>query len=76
MRLIDIEILTYTSFSIWHYRLYDRNVPYISMRLFAVACGVGLIPISYLTIKKSGHSTQAAMICAVLLTFGKTTKML
>ncbi|KAF9960894.1 hypothetical protein BGZ72_005564 [Mortierella alpina] len=50
-------------------KLYDKNVPYIGMRLFAVACGVGLIPISYLTIKKSGHSTQAAMICAVFLTF-------
>ena len=52
-------------------RLYTKNVPYIGMRMFAVACGVGLIPISYLTIKKSGHSTQAAMICAVLITFGK-----
>ncbi|KAF9285101.1 hypothetical protein BGZ68_004150 [Mortierella alpina] len=50
-------------------KLYDKNVPYIGMRLFSVACGVGLIPISYLTIKRSGHSTQAAMICAVLLTF-------
>ncbi|KAG0208726.1 hypothetical protein BGX28_000424, partial [Mortierella sp. GBA30] len=47
----------------------NKNVPYIGMRMFAVACGVGLIPISYLTIKKSGHSTQAAMICAVLITF-------
>lgn len=37
--------------------------------MFAVACGVGLIPISYLTIKRSGHSTQAAIICAVLVTF-------
>ncbi|KAF9574158.1 hypothetical protein EC968_007253 [Mortierella alpina] len=53
-------------------KLYDKNVPYIGMRLFAVACGVGLIPISYMTIKKSGHSTQAAMICAVLLTFAQT----
>ncbi|KAF9438061.1 hypothetical protein BGZ76_009933 [Entomortierella beljakovae] len=50
-------------------RLYSRDVPYIGMRMFAVACGVGLIPISYLTIKKSGHSTQAAMICAILVTF-------
>ncbi|KAG9320703.1 hypothetical protein KVV02_008804 [Mortierella alpina] len=50
-------------------KLYDKSVPYIGMRLFAVACGVGLIPISYLTIKRSGHSTQAAIICAVLLTF-------
>ncbi|KAF9420475.1 hypothetical protein BGZ94_009106 [Podila epigama] len=50
-------------------RLYPRNVPFIGMRLFSVACGVGLIPISFLTIKQSGHSTQAAIICAVLLTF-------
>ncbi|KAG0358246.1 hypothetical protein BGZ54_010508 [Gamsiella multidivaricata] len=50
-------------------KLYSRNVPYIGMRMFAVACGVGLIPISYWTVKKSGHSTQAAMICAVLITF-------
>ncbi|KAF9085857.1 hypothetical protein BGX27_003317, partial [Mortierella sp. AM989] len=50
-------------------KLYARNVPFIGMRMFAVACGVGLIPISYLTIKKSGHSTQAALICAVLVTF-------
>ncbi|KAI8353875.1 Dolichyl-phosphate-mannose-protein mannosyltransferase-domain-containing protein [Mortierella sp. GBAus27b] len=50
-------------------RLYTKNVPYIGMRMFAVACGVGLIPVSYLTIKRSGHSTQAAMICAVFVTF-------
>ncbi|KAI8599916.1 Dolichyl-phosphate-mannose-protein mannosyltransferase-domain-containing protein, partial [Dissophora ornata] len=50
-------------------RLYTKNIPYIGMRMFAVACGVGLIPISYLTIKRSGHSTQAAMICAILITF-------
>ncbi|KAG0291500.1 hypothetical protein BGZ98_002989, partial [Dissophora globulifera] len=49
--------------------LYAKNVPYIGMRMFAVACGVTLIPISYLIIKKSGHSTQAAMLCAVLITF-------
>ncbi|KAF9191710.1 hypothetical protein BGZ50_009183 [Haplosporangium sp. Z 11] len=50
-------------------KLYNKNVPYIGMRMFAVACGVGLIPISYLTIRRSGHSTQAAMICAILITF-------
>ncbi|KAF8955182.1 hypothetical protein BGZ46_002710 [Entomortierella lignicola] len=50
-------------------KLYTKNVPYIGMRLFAVACGVSMIPVSYFTIKKSGHSTQAAMICAVLITF-------
>ncbi|KAF9960564.1 hypothetical protein BGZ65_012148 [Modicella reniformis] len=50
-------------------RLYSKNVPYIGMRMFAVACGVGLIPISYLTIKKSGHSTHAAIICAIFVTF-------
>ncbi|OAQ29175.1 glycosyltransferase family 39 protein, partial [Linnemannia elongata AG-77] len=49
--------------------LYSKNVPYIGMRMFAVACGVGLIPISYLTMKRSGHSTQAAMLCAVFVTF-------
>ncbi|KAG0307526.1 hypothetical protein BGZ97_000366 [Linnemannia gamsii] len=49
--------------------LYSKNVPYIGMRMFAVACGVGLIPISYLTMKRSGHSTQAAMICAIFVTF-------
>ncbi|KAF9098564.1 hypothetical protein BGX23_005867 [Mortierella sp. AD031] len=49
--------------------LYSKNAPYIGMRMFAVACGVGLIPISYLTIKRSGHSTQAAMICAIFVTF-------
>ncbi|KAF9206587.1 hypothetical protein BGZ59_011602, partial [Podila verticillata] len=50
-------------------RLYPKNVPYIGMRLLSIFCGVGLIPISYLTIKNSGHSTQAAIICAVLVTF-------
>ncbi|KAF9395803.1 hypothetical protein CPC16_006840 [Podila verticillata] len=50
-------------------KLYPQTVPFIGMRMFAVACGVGLIPISYLTIKRSGHSTQAAIICAVLVTF-------
>ncbi|KAG0084869.1 hypothetical protein BGZ92_009490 [Podila epicladia] len=50
-------------------KLYPQSVPFIGMRMFAVACGVGLIPISYLTIKRSGHSTQAAIICAVLVTF-------
>ncbi|KAG0035278.1 hypothetical protein BGZ81_010591 [Podila clonocystis] len=50
-------------------RLYTKNVPYIGMRLLSIACGVGLIPISYLTIKNSGHSTQAAIICAILVTF-------
>ncbi|KAF9920210.1 hypothetical protein FBU30_009989 [Linnemannia zychae] len=49
--------------------LYSKNVPYIGMRMFAVACGVGLIPISYLTMKRSGHSTQAAMLCAIFVTF-------
>ncbi|KAF8949409.1 hypothetical protein BGZ47_003821 [Haplosporangium gracile] len=48
---------------------YSKNVPYIGMRMFAVACGVGLIPISYLTMKRSGHSTQAAMLCAIFVTF-------
>ncbi|KAF9990068.1 hypothetical protein BGZ75_003837 [Mortierella antarctica] len=28
-----------------------------------------LVPISYLTIKRSGHSTQAAILCAILVTF-------
>ncbi|KAG0349222.1 hypothetical protein BG005_011094 [Podila minutissima] len=50
-------------------KLYPQSVPFIEMRMFAAACGVGLIPISYLTIKRSGHSTQAAIICAVLITF-------
>ncbi|KAF9305014.1 hypothetical protein BGZ74_011671 [Mortierella antarctica] len=50
-------------------RLYTKNVPYIGMRLLSIACGVGLVPISYLTIKNSGHSTQAASICAILVTF-------
>ncbi|KAF8945614.1 hypothetical protein BGZ47_002327 [Haplosporangium gracile] len=50
-------------------KLYPRNVPFIGMRMFAAACGVGLIPISYLTIKRSGHSTQAAITCAILVTF-------
>ncbi|GJJ68377.1 dolichyl-phosphate-mannose-protein mannosyltransferase [Entomortierella parvispora] len=50
-------------------KLYTKNVPYIGMRMFAVACGVGLTPISYLTIKRSGHSTQAALVCAILVTF-------
>ncbi|KAG0044464.1 hypothetical protein BGZ83_010316 [Gryganskiella cystojenkinii] len=49
--------------------LYPKNVPYIGMRLFAVACGVGLIPVSYMTIRRSGHSTQAAFTCAILMTF-------
>ncbi|KAF9277977.1 hypothetical protein BGZ68_008879 [Mortierella alpina] len=39
------------------------------MRMFAAACGVGLVPISYLTIKRSGHSTHAAILCAVMVTF-------
>ncbi|KAG0052078.1 hypothetical protein BGZ83_003011 [Gryganskiella cystojenkinii] len=51
-------------------KLYTKNVPYIGMRMLAVVCGVGLTPISYLTIKRSGHSTQAAIICAILVTFG------
>ncbi|KAG9064233.1 hypothetical protein KI688_003421 [Linnemannia hyalina] len=46
-----------------------NNVPFIGMRMFAAACGVGLIPISYLIIKRSGHSTQAAITCAILVTF-------
>ncbi|KAF9277436.1 hypothetical protein BGZ88_001172, partial [Linnemannia elongata] len=50
-------------------KLYPNNVPFIGLRMFAAACGVGLIPISYLTIKRSGHSTQAAITCAILLTF-------
>ncbi|KAG0273522.1 hypothetical protein BGZ95_010675 [Linnemannia exigua] len=50
-------------------KLYPSNVPFIGMRMFAAACGVGLIPISYLTIKRSGHSTQAAITTAILVTF-------
>lgn len=52
-------------------RLYSKNVPFIGMRMFAAACGIGLVPISYLTMKRSGHSTQASMICAIFVTFGK-----
>ncbi|KAG0240358.1 hypothetical protein BGX31_002030 [Mortierella sp. GBA43] len=52
-------------------KLYTKSVPFIGMRMFAAACGVGLVPISYLIMKTSGHSTQAAMICALLVTFGK-----
>ncbi|KAG0212290.1 hypothetical protein BGX33_003736 [Mortierella sp. NVP41] len=33
-------------------KLYPSNVPFIGMRMFAAGCGVGLIPISYLTIKR------------------------
>ncbi|KAG0339523.1 hypothetical protein BG004_006776 [Podila humilis] len=50
-------------------RVYGKNVPYIGMRLLSALCGVGLVPISYMTIKNSGHSTQAAIICAILMTF-------
>ncbi|KAG0001919.1 hypothetical protein BGZ79_003944 [Entomortierella chlamydospora] len=48
-------------------KLYTRNVLYIGMRMFAVPCGVGLIPVSCLTIKKSGHSTLS---CHDLRNFG------
>ncbi|KAF9584044.1 hypothetical protein BGW38_007767 [Lunasporangiospora selenospora] len=47
---------------------YPSKVSFISLRLFSALCGVGLVPISYLTIKNSGHSTQAAMICAIMVT--------
>ncbi|KAF9924746.1 hypothetical protein FBU30_005349 [Linnemannia zychae] len=51
-------------------KLYPKTVPFIGMRMFAATCGVALIPIAYLTIKRSGHSTQAAITCAILVTFG------
>ncbi|GJJ77085.1 dolichyl-phosphate-mannose-protein mannosyltransferase [Entomortierella parvispora] len=49
--------------------LYPKTVPFIGMRLFAVACGAGLIPVAYMTIRRSGHSTQAAFTAAILITF-------
>lgn len=73
--LYTIQVLTDPSLPPLYYcmskkkRLYTKNVPYIGMRLLSIVCGVGLIPISYLTIKNSGHSTQAAIICAILVTF-------
>ncbi|KAG0355975.1 hypothetical protein BGZ54_000896, partial [Gamsiella multidivaricata] len=50
-------------------KLYPKNVPYISMRMFAASCGVLLVPISYLIMKRSGHSTQASMMCAIFVIF-------
>ncbi|KAF9419991.1 hypothetical protein BGZ94_009254 [Podila epigama] len=50
-------------------KLYTDNVPFIGMRLLSVFCGTALVPISYLIMKNSGHSTQAAVICGVLITF-------
>ncbi|KAF9972987.1 hypothetical protein BGZ73_003837 [Actinomortierella ambigua] len=50
-------------------RLYPKNVPFIGLRLFTAMCGVGLVPISYWTIRRAGFSTQAAIICALLVTF-------
>ncbi|RKP37591.1 glycosyltransferase family 39 protein [Dimargaris cristalligena] len=45
------------------------QVPYYGMRLMPAFLGLLTIPICYLTIKQSGHSTAAAVLGATLLTF-------
>ncbi|KAG0306486.1 hypothetical protein BGZ98_002262 [Dissophora globulifera] len=49
--------------------LYPENVPYIGMRMVSASCGVILVPLTYLIMKNSGHSTQAAIVCALLVVF-------
>ncbi|KAL1917803.1 uncharacterized protein VTP21DRAFT_3637 [Calcarisporiella thermophila] len=47
----------------------EPKVPYVAIRLLPAVMGVALVPIAYLTIKYSGHSTAAAMLAALLVTF-------
>ncbi|KAI8584241.1 hypothetical protein K450DRAFT_182243 [Umbelopsis ramanniana AG] len=44
-------------------------VPYVSMRLFCGILGLLTIPMSYITVKASGHSTAAALVAATLVCF-------
>ncbi|KAL1925389.1 uncharacterized protein VTP21DRAFT_272 [Calcarisporiella thermophila] len=45
------------------------KVPYVYIRLLPAAMGIALVPMAYLTIKFSGHSTASAMLAALLITF-------
>ncbi|CAM0142831.1 unnamed protein product [Umbelopsis sp. WA50703] len=47
----------------------ESGVPYVAMRLFCGILGVLTIPMAYLTVKASGHSTPAALIAAALTCF-------
>ncbi|KAJ2959469.1 hypothetical protein NQZ79_g5063 [Umbelopsis isabellina] len=47
----------------------ESGVPYVAMRLFCGILGVLTIPIAYLTVKASGHSTPAALVAAALTCF-------
>ncbi|KAG2182167.1 hypothetical protein INT43_007094 [Umbelopsis isabellina] len=47
----------------------ESEVPYVAMRLFCGILGVLTIPIAYLTVKASGHSTPAGLIAAALTCF-------
>jgi len=44
------------------------GVPYVQMRLFNGLLGVGLVPISFYTIKALGFSTLTALITGILVT--------
>ncbi|KAF9428432.1 hypothetical protein BGZ94_002415 [Podila epigama] len=46
------------------------NVPYVPMRLLGALMGVAVVPISFFTVKNSGHSIHAAVLVALLVTFG------
>ncbi|KAJ1920771.1 hypothetical protein IWQ60_006926 [Tieghemiomyces parasiticus] len=45
------------------------KVPYYGMRLMPAFLGLLTVPICYLTVKQSGHSTAAAVLGAALVTF-------
>ncbi|ORX88851.1 PMT-domain-containing protein [Basidiobolus meristosporus CBS 931.73] len=47
----------------------EPQVPYVAMRLLPAIMGWLLVPISYLTVKLSGHSTPAATLSALFVTF-------
>jgi dolichyl-phosphate-mannose-protein mannosyltransferase len=53
------------------YRDYlEDNVPYVSMRFLCGLCGLLVVPVSYMTMRGSGHSIPAALVVAMMVCYG------
>ncbi|KAG5456707.1 MAG: Dolichyl-phosphate-mannose-protein mannosyltransferase-domain-containing protein [Olpidium bornovanus] len=46
------------------------QVPYVPMRLIPAIAGILLVPVGYLTVRRSGFSTAASVLAATALLFG------
>ncbi|KAI9276779.1 glycosyltransferase family 39 protein [Phascolomyces articulosus] len=47
----------------------DANVPYVAIRTFCAVLGALTIPMAYLTMKKTGHSTMSGLLVALMICY-------